>query len=57
MNLGLDKLGGVAERISKLPPRMRMAALVAVPLLIGGAYFQPARAGDQDLYVARFTLD
>jgi type IV pilus assembly protein PilO len=42
MNLGLDKLGGVAERIQKLPPRLRMAALIAVPLLMGGAYFQLA---------------
>jgi type IV pilus assembly protein PilO len=40
MNFGLDKLAGVAERISKLPPRLRMVAIVAVPLLIGGAYFQ-----------------
>ena len=40
MNLGLDKLAGVADRIAKLPPRLRMIVIVAVPLLIGGAYFQ-----------------
>jgi type IV pilus assembly protein PilO len=42
MDLGLDKLGGAAERISKLTPRVRTALLVAVPLLIGGMYFQLA---------------
>jgi type IV pilus assembly protein PilO len=50
MNLGLDKLQGVADRVAKLPSRYRMILMVAVPLLIGGAYFQLAwRPADTEL--------
>jgi type IV pilus assembly protein PilO len=50
MDLGLDKLQGVADRLGRMPSRYRMIAIVAIPLLVGGAYFQLAwRPARQEL--------
>jgi type IV pilus assembly protein PilO len=50
MDLGMDKLQGVADRLARLPSRYRMIAMVAIPLLVGGAYFQLAwRPARQEL--------
>jgi type IV pilus assembly protein PilO len=50
MDLGMDKLQGVADRLARLPSRYRMIAIVAIPLLVGGAYFQLAwRPARQEL--------
>jgi type IV pilus assembly protein PilO len=46
----MDKLQGVADRLARLPSRYRMIAIVAIPLLVGGAYFQLAwRPARQEL--------
>lgn len=50
MDLGMDKLQGVADRLARLPSRYRLVAVVAIPLLVGGAYFQLAwRPARQEL--------
>lgn len=40
MNLGLDKLQAPLEKLAKLPSKYRLAIIIAIPLLLAGAYYQ-----------------
>ncbi len=40
MNLGLDNLQGVLDKLAKLPSQYRLAILLVIPILIGVGYWQ-----------------
>jgi len=40
MDLGLGKLQAPLERLAKLPSKYRLAILIAIPVLLAGAYYQ-----------------
>lgn len=48
LNLGLDKLQPIIEKIGKLPSHYRTAIIVAIPLVLGLGYYQLLHRGSQE---------